>query len=144
MSRHGYVAGDDDGGWPTLWRAAVTSAINGKCGQAFLHELVAALDALPEKVLITEALAAEGAYCAIGSVGAARGMDMSKLDPDYPEAIAKAFGIAPALVREIEYMNDEIYARDPAERWKLVRDWAVQNLREAQRQPEAEAPPCST
>ena len=139
MSRHGYLEDDGHSEYPlALWRGAVSSAINGKRGQAFMRELVAALDALPDKVLIAEALAEDGAYCAIGAVGAARGMDMSKLDPDYPEAIADAFGIAPALVKEIEWVNDEYYAADPSGRWKLVRDWAVRNTREA------EAAPCST
>ena len=134
MSRHGYLEDDGHSEYPlALWRRAVTSAINGKRGQAFLRELVAALDALPDKVLIAEALAEDGAYCAIGSVGAGRGMDMSQLDPEYPEGIAQAFGIAPALVREIEWMNDD-QPCSPAERWKLVRDWAVRNTREAQRQ----------
>ena len=131
MSRHGYVEDDRCDEYPlALWRGAVTSAINGRRGQAFLRELVAALDALPDKILIAEALAADGAFCAIGSVGAARGMDMSQIDPEYPEAIAEAFGIAPALVQEIEWVNDEYYAADQAGRWKLVRDWAVRNTRE--------------
>ena len=129
MSRHGYLEDGDDEYPLALGRQAVASAINGMRGQAFLRELVAALDTLPDKVLIAEALVADGAYCAIGSVGAARGMDMSKLDPDFPEAIAQAFGIAPALVREIEFMNDDCYV-DPAGRWQLVRDWAVRNTRQ--------------
>ena len=131
MSRHGYVEDDGHSEYPlALWRGAVTSAINGKRGQAFLRELVVALDALPDKILIAEALVADGAFCAIGSVGAARGMDMSKLDPDHPTTIAEAFGIADALVQEIEYMNDDYGRCDPAGRWKLVRDWAVRNTRE--------------
>ena len=134
MSRHGYVEDGCDEYPLALWRGAVTSAITGKRGQAFLRELVAALDALPDKVLIKDALVADGSFCAIGSVGAARGMDMAHLDPYYPEAIADAFGIAPALVKEIEWVNDEYYAADPAGRWQLVRDWAVRNTREAQRQ----------
>ena len=55
---------------------------------------------------------------------------MSQLDPECPQAIAKAFGIALALVQEIEYMNDDYGRCDPAGRWKLVRDWAVRNTRE--------------
>lgn len=44
MSRSGY--NDDCDGWALIrWRGAVNSAINGKRGQAFLRELVAALDA---------------------------------------------------------------------------------------------------
>ena len=141
MSRHGYVEDGIDehpfAMWRwTVWRRAVTSAINGKRGQAFLRELVVALDALPDKVLIAEALVADGSFCAVGSVGAARGMDMSHLDPHCHDAIAEAFGIAPALVREIEFLNDDQPCA-PAERWKLVRDWAVRNTREEQRQPAA-------
>lgn len=108
MSRSGY--NDDCDGWALIrWRGAVNSAIKGARGQAFLRELLAALDAMPEKRLIADELqTADGEFCTIGVLGAARGIDMSKIDPDDREAVAEAFDIAPALAAEIVYENDEI------------------------------------
>jgi hypothetical protein len=107
MSRSGYS--DDCDGWALIrWRGAVNSAIGGKRGQAFLRELAAALDAMPDKRLIADELeTADGEFCTIGVLGAARGIDMSKLDPDDREAVAEAFNIAPALAAEIVFENDE-------------------------------------
>lgn len=63
---------------------------------------------MPEKVLITEELVnSEGDYCALGAVGARRGIDMSHLDPEESETVAEAFNIADPLAREITYINDE-------------------------------------
>lgn len=111
------------------WRGAVASAIRGKRGQAFLLELVRALDAMPEKRLIANELEYEGAVCAIGSVGRKRGMDMSKIDPEDYGTVAGAFGIAQALAQEIVFLNDEAYGNiQPALRWQMMRDWAVSKL----------------
>jgi hypothetical protein len=128
MSRAGYD--DDVDGWALIrWRGQVASAIKGKRGQAFLRELIEALDALPEKRLIAYDLQEGDNVCAIGSVGVKRGVDMGKLDPHDPETIAGVFGIAHQLVREIEFMNDEAwYDDDPENRWKRMREWAVGNL----------------
>ena len=138
MSRSGY---NNDGDNIAMWRGQVASAIRGKRGQAFLIELIEALDALPEKRLITDALIeADGAVCAIGSVGLRRGVDMSPFDPDEPEPIAKVFGIAHQLVQEIEFENDERQWRyengksrkeTPEERWARMRDWALSHIRDA-------------
>ena len=55
MSRSGYS--DDLETWQLIkWRGQVMSAIRGKRGQKFLRELLAALDAMPKKILITEDL----------------------------------------------------------------------------------------
>ena len=61
MSRSGYS--EDCDGWALVrWRGAVKSAIRGQRGQAFLRELLAALDAIPDKRLIAEELVdAQGA-----------------------------------------------------------------------------------
>ncbi len=129
MSRAGYSEDVDQ--WALIrWRGQVASAIKGKRGQAFLHELIEALDAMPEKRLIAHELESGGNVCAIGSVGVRRGVDMSVLDPDDPDTIAGAFGIAQQLVREVEYMNDEaLWDPTPEIRWKYMRDWAERNLR---------------
>lgn len=130
MSRSGY-SDDCDNEWVAImWRGAVASAIRGKRGQAFLKEMLAALDAMPEKRLIAHDLVKNGEVCAIGSVGVRRGVDMAKLDPEEPRAIAKAFGIAGALVKEIEYMNDDEWPRNetPEQRFQRMRAWVVENI----------------
>lgn len=128
MSRSEY--NDDGDNWSLIcWRGAVNSAIKGGRGQAFLNELIAALDALPEKKLIANELEQDGAVCAIGAVGKARGVDMSGLDPENSDRVASTFGIAPAMAREITYMNDERFERKtPEERFTAMRKWAKDEI----------------
>ena len=137
MSRSGYTDGYDDGGWSLImYRGAVRSAIRGARGQAFLKELVATLDAMPEKRLIAESFKVQnGAVCALGAVGAARGLDMSVHNSphdDYDggegaENAAAQLGIATAMAREIVWENDDGGLPDetPEERWMRIRKWAV-------------------
>lgn len=81
MSRSGYVD-DFDEQWSLIrWRGAVRSAIKGARGQAFLREMLEALEAMPDKRLIEEELEQNGEVCALGSVGLKRGIDMKALDP---------------------------------------------------------------
>lgn len=115
-----------------MWRGQVASAIRGKRGQRLLRDLVAALDAMPEKVLVTEELVNEdGDYCALGAVGARRGIGLADLDPEDFEAVAKAFDIAEPLAREVMWVNDEVgyVGETPAQRWQRVRDWASKLLK---------------
>lgn len=134
MSRSGYSDDwDGDGLPPEFYRRAVRSAIQGKRGQAFLREMAAAMDAMPEKRLIAHELEKDGEVCAIGTVGRARGVDQSKLDPEAPWDIAAAFGIAECLVKEIEFENDDdfCYARShetPEERWARMRLWVANRI----------------
>ncbi|WP_175837049.1 hypothetical protein [Burkholderia anthina] len=108
MSRSGYTEDYDEDGTGGLWRGAVIRAMRGRRGQEALREIAAALDAMPMKALAAESLITEeGEFCTLGVLGNARGMDMSRIDPDDCEAIAAAFGIAPSMVREIVYWNDE-------------------------------------
>src|SRR3954471_11126976 len=101
MSRSGYVEDCDyEISWIN-WRGAVKSAIRGKRGQAFLYEMLQAMAALPENKLIARELECDGAVCAIGAVGKARGLDMSQLDPEDYHSVAGKFGIAEALAQEI-------------------------------------------
>lgn len=139
MSRSGYTD-DMDSTWDlVMWRGAVTSAIRGKRGQAFLREMLAAMDAMPVKELIAEDLETQdGQVCAIGAVGAARGTDMEHVDPEDYNRIAAMFGIAPALAREIMYENDDrplwdkelkrFAYEDPAHRFIRMRKWIVEKL----------------
>lgn len=142
MSRSGYTDECDDNWQQICWRGAVKAAIKGKRGQAFLRELAAAMDAMPDKRLTEGALEADGEVCALGAIGRARGIELSKLDIDWDAwdwaPLAQAFGISEALAREIMYHNDEYSIswwqkkeRDkdhgPA-RWKYMRKWIDEQL----------------
>lgn len=130
MSRSGYS--DDLDMWALIrYRGAVASALRGKHGQAFLKELLAGLDAMPEKKLIRHELVADGQYCALGVVGCNRGLDMTNLDPEDIHAVANAFGIADSLAREIVFMNDEydFYGATPEQVYNTVRNWVVENIK---------------
>lgn len=145
MSRSGYS--DDLDQWDLIrWRGAVTSAIRGKRGQAFLRELLAALDALPEKRLARDLFTrSDGCVCALGAVAKVRGIDTTPLEPgedDYgevdTESVGATFGIPRALAAEIMYLNDEgIWDSGPDtpevqfRRWQYVRKWVVGNVRNA-------------
>jgi hypothetical protein len=119
MSRSGY---SDDCENLGLWRGAVQRAATGYRGQAFLCKLRDALDAMPTKRLIADAIKDEsGAVCALGAV-----------DPNAPSYkardLADHFGIAWALAAEIVYMNDEAMSwrsqdETPERRWKRMREW---------------------
>lgn len=132
MSRSDYD--DDIEQWDLIrWRGAVTSAIRGQRGQQLLTEMLAALDAMPEKRLIAGELeTSDGSYCALGVVGKARGLPLGSLDPEDAEAVAKTFNIAPALAREIVYVNDEEAAywrkEAPDDRWRRVRAWVTEQI----------------
>ena len=132
MSRSGYNDGGDGGEWSLIcWRGAVKNAIRGRRGQAFLRELILALDALPVKELIARDLRWGDRVCALGAVGQARNLDLEAFDPDDYHALAGAFGIAEAMIREIEYENDEQWSTrraSPEDRWAHMRQWAEANL----------------
>lgn len=133
MSRSGYS--DDCGGRElNLWRGAVNAAIKGKRGQVFLREALAALDAIPDKRLITDSLhePSSGCFCTLGAVGAARGMDLSPLEYSEREGIAKAFGISEALAAEIMFENDSDFdfwkKTTPEQRWERMRAWVSKKI----------------
>ena len=133
MSRAGYNEVDGDyTEWNLIcWRGAVTSAIKGKRGQTFLREMLAALDAMPVKRLIAADLERDGEVCAIGAVGKARGVDMSKLDPEDSGPVADTFGIAAAMAREIVYTNDEgsWNPETPEARYERMRRWVASQIK---------------
>jgi len=142
MSRSGYT---DDCEHLEMWRGAVRSAMRGARGQAFLRELAATMDAMPEKALAADSLVdADGDFCTLGVIGNARGIDMSKIDPDDYFHVAESFGIARAMAQEIMYENDEAAAHGryvdgkwthvdetPQERWQRMRAWVGKHLTEA-------------
>lgn len=134
MSRSGY-SDDYDNEWSLIrWRGAVKSAIRGRRGQAFLKEMLLALDAMPNKRLIEGDLETDGEVCSLGSVGVKRGIDMSKIDIYDRSAVANTFGISQALAAEIMYVNDEevgYWSKEKSEaRWQRVREWVVRKINE--------------
>ena len=133
MSRHGYIDDMDDNLALGRYRGRVQSAIRGKRGQKLLRELRDALDAMPEKRLIREALVdSDGGCCALGCVGRARGVEMDNLDPEDADQVAAAFDIAEVLAREIAFENDDCYYdTTPEARWSYMRKWVERNIRDA-------------
>ena len=92
---------------------------------------------MPDKRLIADSLSepVSGKYCTLGAVGAARGLDLSNIDPTDSNAVSELFGIARAMVKEIVYENDQAYEffkqdNDVTEegRWRYMRRWAQDNL----------------
>lgn len=134
MSRSGYVDDFDDQWASIRWRGAVTAAIRGQRGQKFFEELRDALEAMPQKRLIADSLRTEqGDVCALGALGAVRGVDLSSIDPEDAETVAEAFGIAEALAREVVYMNDEgFWVATPEERHSRMLEWVKSKLRTAE------------
>lgn len=127
MSRSGY---SEDCEYLDLWRANVDRTISGKKGQSFLRDLLNALDEMPERRLITDALENSGEVCAIGALGRSRGVKMEDLDPHEPDAVAKAFRISTVLAQEIVYENDERhYRQTPEERWIRMRAWVQSHIK---------------
>ena len=136
MSRSGY-SDDYDELFPNagmFYARNIERAERGKRGQKFFRDLVAALDAMPDKKLITDNLIHEGEVCALGALGRARGLDMKDIYPDDAHLVGKRFGIAECLAREVVFQNDEFgdffhhKEETPEERWRRMRSWAVSNI----------------
>lgn len=131
MGRSGYSEDCENIG---LWRGAVERAIAGKRGQALLREMADALDALPVKELVAGDIVRDGEHvCALGSVALARKLDVADIDVYDREEVARTFGVAPAMVAEIAFENDDDFGygklETPAERWTRMRAWVAANLR---------------
>ena len=129
MSRSEYQEEDAEDFWALVrWRGAVKAATRGKRGQQLLRDMLAALDAMPVKELIANALVADGKCCALGAYGLARRIDMSKVKAQDCGIVAELFGVAPALVREISNENDDNprnYSETPAQRFIRMRAWVA-------------------
>lgn len=135
MSRSGYTD-DCDNDWEWIrWRGAVKSTLRGRRGQAFLRELGAALDAMPDKRLGSGSIVDDstGCMCTLGVVAQARGMDTAALDDAFDRRDAEtAFGIAEAMAAEIMFENDEVgpYKETEGERWWRMRRWVCDHVKE--------------
>lgn len=92
-----------------LWRGNAKRELKGKRGQEFLRELLAALEALPDKRLIEGEVAKDGAVCALGSLALKRRVDAGE-DPA-------------AVVADLEKVNV-----DPWE-GECIWDWAERELK---------------
>jgi hypothetical protein len=133
MSRSGY-SDDCDSNYLFLYRNVVERCFNGKRGQSFLKEMAAALDAMPEKRLISSELVNKaGEVCAIGSVCKARNLDVAGVDAEDPESVGMVVGIARSMAAEIEYENDECGPSDetPEQRWIRIRAWVASEIKNA-------------
>ncbi len=152
MGRSGYSEWDDydeASQWAMIRQSgARKAALRGKRGQAFLRRLAAALDAMPVKALIAipeypegeNADAAgrlgspAGAVCVLGSLAAACGMKPHEIDATKHNDLAKMFDVAPTIVRDLEWENDQTYATGPdgatedERRWKCLRHWVDENI----------------
>ncbi len=135
MSRSGYNEDCVNYAGINLYRANVDRALAGKRGQAFLRELITALDALPEKKLIAESFSKADGVCALGSVARMRGVVDKLPDPEMcdeyevGECAARVLGIAECMAREIMWENDDCYSVETEEqRWKRVRSWATKQI----------------
>ena len=130
MSRSGYT--DSCEGWELImWRGAVESALRGRRGQAFLKEMLAAMDMMPEKHLIAYDLVTDAGVCAIGSVAVARGADLSGVDGHDHETLVRRLGIARAMIAEIEFINDEDCRGNetPEQRFSRVYQWVKDQIK---------------
>lgn len=132
MSRSGYQEDCGNDWQQIMWRGAVTSAFRGRRGQAFMREMLVALDALPVKRLVKNNLEENGEVCALGAVGKARGLDMNEIDPEDCESVANEFDMSRAMACEIMYENDdgEAYWREetPEQRFERMRRWVESKL----------------
>lgn len=129
MSRSGY---SEDCDHLNLYRGNVARTLASRRGQAFLAELATALDAMPQKRLVSDLLVENGEACAMGAVALKRGLDVSKVDPDDSHAVGSLFGISSMMAAEIAYINDDDHSHScetPEQRWERVRKWVTENSR---------------
>jgi hypothetical protein len=133
VSRSGY-SDDYDSQLANLYLGRVMSTTRGKRGQAFLKDMLVALDALPEPKLIAGSLVEEdGAVCAMGAVAKQKNIDVKEIDPEDAEKVAATFGISECLAREIAFQNDDDwgYANEtPEARFQRVRKWVAEQIKE--------------
>lgn len=131
MSRSNYT--EDGSNWDYIcWSGAVNSAIKGKRGQHFIKEALMSLEIMKDKRLITEEFKShDGCYCTLGVLAKNKNIDVSNINPEDSEAIAKIFNVSKALIKEIVYQNDEggwNEEEEPEERWIRMRKWLLAKI----------------
>lgn len=132
MSRADYPDDCDDLGALWLYRQAVENAICGKRGQAFMRDLRSALTTMPCQELASGALISAEGVCAMGAVAIHRGIDrdvLAKVNPHDWKAVGKLLDIAPSMVREVAFVNDDEWFenRTGTGRFNRMLDWAYEN-----------------
>lgn len=137
MSRSGYS--DDVDQWQLImYRGRVASATRGQRGQRLLRDLLAALDAMPEKALVAGDFQRGQNVCALGAVAKARGVDNGQLDAAIENGdygfIARQFDVATCLVNEIMFENDDDFCggwrnEKPEARWLRMRTWVASQIK---------------
>lgn len=135
VSRSGYSDDyDGDGAPPEFWEAAVKRAVTGKRGQAFMREMLSALDAMPVKALEKSVLVKGTACCAMGAVAIARKLDTSGVDAECTREVGNLLGIARSLAGEIAFHNDDDFGHlalsneTPEQRWVRMRAWVAEQI----------------
>jgi hypothetical protein len=96
-----------------------------------LQSLVAALDAMPEKRLVSSVLQDDdGEVCVLGAALKYANKECPVSDDDFDkEWTAGQLGIAVQLVQETVFTNDECGCNEtPEQRWTRMRRWAALNL----------------
>ncbi len=119
-------------------KGRITSATRGRRGQAFLRLALSALDRMEDKRLAggTFGVGDAGCMCLMSSVATETGRAsvLSDLDPWDGEGacfrLAEAFDVAPVLVQDLVWDNDENAPRDPAKRWEWMRARIASALQE--------------
>lgn len=135
MSRANY---DDDYDGPItyeMWQHNRDQAFAGKRGQKLLRDILAGMDALPEKVLIVGALKdLEGDFCALGCGLKQRGVEMEPTDPEDDEfdnrETAEWLGVASCMTFDIAHENDDggHWGETPQQRFTRMRTWIARQI----------------
>ncbi len=143
MSRFGEY-GDDDG-LPGHWHEIdVARSIDGPKGQRRMREIVDALLALPERVLIEGAISARcgdepsPSVCFVGAIALHKGVEVARIRRGWEDqyggmdtiTLGKQAGLTLALANRCAALNDVTWEGvDPEERWRRAYRWACARVR---------------
>lgn len=133
MSRSGYVD-DLDQSDLAMWRGRVASAIRGRRGQKLLRDMLSELEAMSDQRLIAHELVDEhGECCALGAACRYRGIpEFALLDSTDHHSLGEVLDVAPCLIQEIEWLNDESgLSGDGKKRFERVRKWLLDHIQDA-------------
>ena len=144
MSRFDNYGCDDEHGIPDeFWYQALGRHLNGPQGQANLRRIRAALDALPEKVLISGTFCDGERVCAVGALvayaRAREGQTWHQVLAELPwdddgyllETVrqGKLAGLPRTLAEELANLNDEWWGHlTPEQRWERARKWVLDRI----------------
>lgn len=92
--------------------------------KVFYTDIIAALDALPRKVLITCYFEYRGESCTLGACGSARGLDLNDICLKRIDAIAKVDSF---VTKDISVKNDQFEGSNEG-RWVHMRNYVQSKL----------------